>query len=117
MILFTVRGYVTGSTDTSLWTVYQKGVRNYCGNAIPDGGLCNCEWSPFFYYKYVLLKALHLFVTGMVKNQMLPENIITPTTKAADHDVPITPEEVCFFLYLVGRLNYTLLLILGSLLS
>lgn len=64
---FVVRGYVTGSTDTSLWTVYQKGVRNYCGNALPD---------------------------GMVKSQKLPANILTPTTKAADHDVPITPEEI-----------------------
>ncbi|KAL3616683.1 Phosphoribosylaminoimidazole-succinocarboxamide synthase (SAICAR synthetase) [Castilleja foliolosa] len=64
---FVVRGYVTGSTDTSLWTVYQKGVRNYCGNPLPD---------------------------GMVKNQKLEANILTPTTKAADHDVPITPEEI-----------------------
>ncbi|KAK4399556.1 Phosphoribosylaminoimidazole-succinocarboxamide synthase, chloroplastic [Sesamum angolense] len=63
---FVVRGYVTGSTDTSLWTVYKKGIRNYCGNVLPD---------------------------GMVKNQKLPANILTPTTKAADHDVPITPEE------------------------
>lgn len=36
-MLFVVRGYVTGSTDTSLWTVYKKGVRNYCGNALSDG--------------------------------------------------------------------------------
>ncbi|XP_027092780.1 phosphoribosylaminoimidazole-succinocarboxamide synthase, chloroplastic-like isoform X2 [Coffea arabica] len=64
---FVVRGYVTGSTDTSLWTVYKKGVRNYCGNVLPD---------------------------GMVKNQKLPENILTPTTKAADHDVPVTPDEI-----------------------
>ncbi|KAL0442301.1 UNVERIFIED_CONTAM: Phosphoribosylaminoimidazole-succinocarboxamide synthase, chloroplastic [Sesamum latifolium] len=64
---FVVRGYVTGSTDTSLWTVYKKGIRNYCGNVLPD---------------------------GMVKNQKLPANILTPTTKAADHDVPITPEEI-----------------------
>lgn len=28
---------MTGSTDTSLWTVYKKGVRNYCGNALSDG--------------------------------------------------------------------------------
>lgn len=37
----------------------------------------------------------------MVKNEKLPANIITPTTKAADHDVPITPDEVhiLFFLY------------------
>ncbi|KAJ6289976.1 hypothetical protein OIU76_028530 [Salix suchowensis] len=63
---FVVRGYVTGSTDTSLWTVYKNGVRNYCGNALPD---------------------------GLVKSQKLPSNILTPTTKADDHDVPITPEE------------------------
>ena len=30
---------MTGSTDTSLWTVYKKGVRNYCGNALSDGRL------------------------------------------------------------------------------
>lgn len=35
----------------------------------------------------------------MVKNERLPANIITPTTKAADHDVPITPEEVCIYCY------------------
>ncbi|KAJ9560341.1 hypothetical protein OSB04_005501 [Centaurea solstitialis] len=64
---FVVRGYVTGSTDTSLWTVYKNGVRNYCGNPLPE---------------------------GMVKNERLPANIITPTTKAADHDVPITPDEI-----------------------
>ncbi|KAB5516061.1 hypothetical protein DKX38_026750 [Salix brachista] len=64
---FVVRGYVTGSTDTSLWTVYKNGVRNYCGNALPD---------------------------GLVKSQKLPSNILTPTTKADDHDVPITPEEI-----------------------
>ncbi|XP_045820856.1 phosphoribosylaminoimidazole-succinocarboxamide synthase, chloroplastic-like [Trifolium pratense] len=64
---FVARGFVTGSTDTSLWTVYNKGIRNYCGNVIPD---------------------------GMVKNQKLPKNILTPTTKAADHDVPVTPDEI-----------------------
>lgn len=35
--IFAVRGYVTGSTDTSLWTVYSKGSRNYCGNVLPEG--------------------------------------------------------------------------------
>ncbi|GAA0143087.1 ligase [Lithospermum erythrorhizon] len=64
---FVVRGYVTGSTDTSLWTVYKNGVRNYCGNNLPD---------------------------GLVKNQRLFVNILTPTTKAVDHDVPITPDEI-----------------------
>ncbi|KAJ0229833.1 Phosphoribosylaminoimidazole-succinocarboxamide synthase [Hirschfeldia incana] len=66
-IEFVVRGYVTGSTDTSLWTVYNKGVRNYCGNELSD---------------------------GLVKNQKLPANILTPTTKAEDHDVPISPTEI-----------------------
>ncbi|CAM6127135.1 unnamed protein product [Calypogeia fissa] len=64
---FVVRGYVTGSTSTSLWTVYDRGVRNYCGNVLPD---------------------------GFVKNQRLDENILTPTTKAADHDVPISGQEI-----------------------
>ncbi|GLT93751.1 hypothetical protein SLE2022_115260 [Rubroshorea leprosula] len=64
---FVVRGYVTGSTDTSLWTVYKNGVRSYCGNALPE---------------------------GLVKNQKLPGNILTPTTKAEDHDVPVTPDEI-----------------------
>ncbi|KAH7519013.1 hypothetical protein ACOSP7_010235 [Xanthoceras sorbifolium] len=64
---FVVRGFVTGSTDTSLWTVYKNGIRNYCGNALPD---------------------------GFVKNQKLPANILTPTTKAEDHDVPVTPDEI-----------------------
>ncbi|KAJ4701408.1 Phosphoribosylaminoimidazole-succinocarboxamide synthase chloroplastic [Melia azedarach] len=64
---FVVRGFVTGTTDTSLWTVYNKGIRNYCGNALPD---------------------------SLVKNQKLHANILTPTTKAEDHDVPVTPDEI-----------------------
>ncbi|KAG0483419.1 hypothetical protein HPP92_011503 [Vanilla planifolia] len=64
---FVVRGFVTGSTDTSLWTVYSKGLRNYCGNVLPD---------------------------GMIKNQKLPVNILTPTTKAIHHDVPVSPDEI-----------------------
>ncbi|KAI3949078.1 hypothetical protein MKW92_030841 [Papaver armeniacum] len=65
--LLVIRGFVTGSTDTSLWTVYKNGVRNYCGNALPE---------------------------GMVKNEKLSANILTPTTKAVDHDVPVTPDEI-----------------------
>ncbi|XP_057873009.2 phosphoribosylaminoimidazole-succinocarboxamide synthase, chloroplastic isoform X2 [Cryptomeria japonica] len=64
---FVVRGFVTGTTSTSLWTVYSKGVRNYCGNVLPE---------------------------GLVKNQQLEKNILTPTTKAEDHDVPISLEEI-----------------------
>jgi phosphoribosylaminoimidazole-succinocarboxamide synthase len=66
-IEFVVRGYMTGSTDTSIWTQYQKGVRNYCGHALPE---------------------------GMKKNKPLPRNIITPTTKETTHDRPVTPEEI-----------------------
>ena len=36
-IEFVVRGYVTGSSNTSLWTHYQNGVREYCGIALPEG--------------------------------------------------------------------------------
>jgi hypothetical protein len=110
-----VRGFVTGSTDTSLWTVYNNGVRNYCGNVIPDGTLTNIiysesdgemHWSTDVYhapkYQYVCLLLscgwmTEFLVAGMVKNQKLAANILTPTTKAADHDVPITPEEVSQF--------------------
>ncbi|KAG0504885.1 hypothetical protein M758_N008800 [Ceratodon purpureus] len=64
---FVVRGFMTGSTSTSLWTVYNQGVRNYCGNDL---------------------------VEGMKKNEKLEANIITPTTKAADHDLPISGAEI-----------------------
>jgi len=59
-----VRGYMTGSTSTSLWTHYKDGVRTYCGNDFPD---------------------------GLAKNDKLPANVVTPTTKAEDHDEPISP--------------------------
>jgi len=64
---FVVRGYITGTTSTSLWTVYNKGQREYCGNVFPD---------------------------GLRKNDKLPANVLTPTTKAADHDEPISPAEI-----------------------
>jgi len=66
-IEFVVRGYLTGSTSTSLWTHYNKGGRNYCGNALGN---------------------------GMVKNQKLPKNIVTPTTKEKEHDRPISLEDI-----------------------
>lgn len=49
-----VRGYMTGSTNTSLWTHYNKGTRNYCGVDFRD---------------------------GYTKNQKLDNPVITPTTK------------------------------------
>uniref|UniRef100_A0A2P2L5Y2 phosphoribosylaminoimidazolesuccinocarboxamide synthase n=1 Tax=Rhizophora mucronata TaxID=61149 RepID=A0A2P2L5Y2_RHIMU len=30
----------------------------------------------------------------MVKNEKLPANILTPTTKSADHDAPVSPDEI-----------------------
>jgi len=66
-IEFVVRGYLTGSTDTSIWTQYAAGARFFCG---------------------------HTLVDGMKKNEKLPENIITPTTKEKEHDRPITAEEI-----------------------
>ena len=66
-IEFVVRGYLTGSTDTSAWTQYSKGVRNFCGNTLPD---------------------------GMVKNQKLNQPILTPTTKSEEHDESISAEEI-----------------------
>jgi phosphoribosylaminoimidazole-succinocarboxamide synthase len=64
---FVVRGFMTGSTDTSMWTHYKNGKREYCGNKLPE---------------------------GMCKNEKLVANIITPTTKAAGHDAPISPSEI-----------------------
>ncbi|WPT12405.1 Phosphoribosylaminoimidazole-succinocarboxamide synthase [Picochlorum sp. SENEW3] len=64
---FVCRGFMTGSTETSLWTHYNRGEREYCGNVFPD---------------------------GMKKNEQLSHNVLTPTTKAADHDVPISPDDI-----------------------
>ena len=66
-IEFVARGYLTGSTDTSIWTQYQKGARNFCGHTLPD---------------------------GMKKNEPLSQNIVTPTTKEKEHDRPITAAEI-----------------------
>lgn len=66
-IEFVVRGYITGTTSTSLWTQYQKGVRNYCGIDFPE---------------------------GLQKNQKLEQAVLTPTTKETEHDRPISPKEI-----------------------
>ncbi|MDP9127300.1 MAG: phosphoribosylaminoimidazolesuccinocarboxamide synthase [Pseudomonadota bacterium] len=64
-----VRDYLAGSTGTSIWTMYHAGKREMHGLNFPD---------------------------GMIKNQKLPETIITPTTKAFDagHDEPLSPREI-----------------------
>lgn len=66
-IEFVVRGYITGTTSTSLWTQYNKGVRNYCGIQFPE---------------------------GLRKNQKLDQPVLTPTTKDKEHDRPISPAEI-----------------------
>lgn len=66
-IEFVVRGYITGSTNTSLWTQYNKGIRNYCGIDFPD---------------------------GLKKNERLLSPVLTPTTKEVKHDRPISPEDI-----------------------
>jgi phosphoribosylaminoimidazole-succinocarboxamide synthase len=62
-----VRGYITGTTDTSAWVNYSKGERVLCGVRLPD---------------------------GMKKNQKFDKPILTPTTKKASHDEKISREEI-----------------------
>lgn len=97
---------MTGSTDTSLWTVYKNGVRNYCGNLLPDGTrhthsvyFCLLTTNSFI----LKFNGIYSCATDLVKSQRLPANILTPTTKAADHDVPVTPDEVsvCDALFII----------------
>jgi phosphoribosylaminoimidazole-succinocarboxamide synthase len=59
---FVMRGYLTGSTSTSIWTSYEAGERVYCGHRLPD---------------------------GLKQHEKLAAPILTPTTKAAegDHDL------------------------------
>ncbi len=62
-----VRAYITGSTQTSMWTNYNKGVREYCGHKLPE---------------------------GLKKNQKLDKLYITPTTKDEVHDELTTGQEM-----------------------
>ena len=64
-----VRGAITGVTDTSIWKHYERGERLIYGHRLPDG--------------------LH-------KNELLPQAIVTPTTKAEDggHDEPVSVSDV-----------------------
>ena len=62
-----VRGYITGSTNTSLWTHYKEGQRDFGNFVLPE---------------------------GIKKNQKLDKPVLTPTTKSDEHDRPITPKEV-----------------------
>jgi phosphoribosylaminoimidazole-succinocarboxamide synthase len=64
-----VRGYLAGTTSTSVLTQYRKGARRMYGHTLPD---------------------------GLRDNQALPQAIITPTSKASDgdHDEPLTAAEI-----------------------
>lgn len=64
-----VRGYITGVTSTSAWTHYEKGVRNFCGNVLPD---------------------------GLKRDQKLATPILTPSTKAekGGHDESVSREDI-----------------------
>ncbi len=64
-----VRGYITGVTSTALWYRYSLGEREIYGYRFPE---------------------------GLEKNQVLPEPIITPTTKGGvtGHDERLTCAEV-----------------------
>ncbi|PRD36237.1 UNVERIFIED_CONTAM: purC2 [Trichonephila clavipes] len=64
-----VRGYLAGTTGTSVLTLYKKGQRQMYGHTLPD---------------------------GLRDNEALPQAIITPTSKAFDggHDEPLTATEI-----------------------
>lgn len=64
-----VRGYLAGTTGTSILTLYKKGERAMYGHVLPD---------------------------GLRDNQALPAPIITPTSKAFDggHDEPLTAQDI-----------------------
>jgi len=63
---FIMRGYLTGVTKTSVWTAYQAGKRELCGNPLPDG----MRW-----------------------NQQIDPPILTPTTKHEEHDRNVSRAE------------------------
>src|SRR5580700_11772744 len=69
LVEMVVRAYATGTTSTSLWTNYERGVRNFCGHILPE---------------------------GLQKHEKLPKAILTPTTKApkGEHDVSGSREEI-----------------------
>src|SRR3989338_3360138 len=62
-----MRGYLTGVTDTSIWTRYSEGKREFGDLKLPD---------------------------GMKKNMKLPAPVFDPTTKEEGHDRAITPAQM-----------------------
>lgn len=67
-IEFVMRGYLTGTTTTSSWYAYNNNERMICGMEMPS---------------------------GMKKNEIFPENILTPSTKPEHgHDINISKDEI-----------------------
>ena len=64
-----VRGYLAGTTNTSILTFYKEGRREMYGIRLPD---------------------------GLRDNDPLPHPIVTPTTKGSDgaHDEPLSPDDI-----------------------
>lgn len=64
-----VRGYLAGTTSTSILTQYRAGARRMYGHTLPD---------------------------GLRDNEALPKAILTPTSKAFDggHDEPLTADDI-----------------------
>ncbi|MDO8954473.1 MAG: phosphoribosylformylglycinamidine synthase I [Gammaproteobacteria bacterium] len=62
-----VRGFLTGTTNTSLWTLYRKGQRQFFNTVLSE---------------------------GLPKNSQLERAIVTPTTKSTAHDLPLTPDDL-----------------------
>lgn len=66
---FVMRSYLTGVTSTSIWRAYERGEREFCGHALPD---------------------------GMRKNQKFEKPLLTPSTKApsGERDVSLSREQL-----------------------
>jgi phosphoribosylaminoimidazole-succinocarboxamide synthase len=64
-----VRGYLTGTTSTSIWRAYERGERTFCGHALRE---------------------------GMRKHERLPHSLVTPSTKApkGEHDESVSKDEL-----------------------
>lgn len=62
-----MRGYLTGTTNTSVWTHYKDGKRDFGNFVLPD---------------------------GLKKNHKLDKPVFTPSTKSDDHDVTMSPQEM-----------------------
>lgn len=64
-----MRGYLTGTTSTSIWVHYARGDRTFCGHPLPD---------------------------GLQQHGKLPKPLLTPSTKAelGGHDVSVSRAEL-----------------------